>query len=113
MAETNKTRAQLAEENATLRARVAELEAETPTPGSARRPMMPSFGLSEGTRLDILEAQNTIRTHPRLTEVRLVEPFTGATIIVTEDGHQVDEGLDATTPEAPVTDPAAADENPV
>lgn len=89
-----KTRAQLAEENEELRARVAELEAGASTASRSTRPVLPSFGLSEGTRLDVLEAQNSIRNSPTLNKVELVEPFTGKTLTVTADDVTMTEAED-------------------
>lgn len=85
----DKTRAQLAEENETLRARVAELEDVNAALSARPAPVLPSFGLSEGTRLDILEAQNRIRHEVRLTAVEITEPFTGKLIRVTEESAEL------------------------
>lgn len=102
----DKTRAQLAEENEELRARVAELESGI---GAATRPapVLPSYGLSEGTRLDILEAQNKLSHDRKVTEMVIMEPFTGRRIRVTMDSYEL---LDDEAPadEAPA---APADEN--
>lgn len=103
-----KTRAQLAQENEELRALVAELEAGNPTPNTRPAPILPSWGLSEGTRLDILEAQNRLTHDRKVTEMVIMEPFTGKRIRVTADSYELldtDEPADE-APEAP------ADENP-
>lgn len=110
-----KTKAQLEVENAELRRLLAEA---TPAPGAgvARpRPVLPSFGLSEGTRIDILEAQNAILTHPRLNEIILAEPFTGKRIKVTADGAELegDEGeADELTDALEQVEPAGDDTDP-
>lgn len=101
----DKTRAQLAEENDELRARVAELEAN-PTATSRPAPVLPSYGLSEGTRLDILEAQNRLAHDRKITAMEIVEPFTGKTIRVTADDYELisnDETADAADEPAPAT----------
>jgi hypothetical protein len=86
-----KTKADLEFENSELRARVEELEqqAGSPTVAAPRRPELPSFGMSEGTRNDIEQAQNEIARNPRLDVITMNEPFTGRTITVTEDGHDI------------------------
>lgn len=107
-----KTRAQLAEENEVLRARVAELEDVNQQLNTRPTPVLPSWGLSEGTRLDILEAQNRIRHEVRLTAVEITEPFTGKLIRVTEDSAELlngDESEDV-TPEPVTPEPANPDQ---
>lgn len=87
-----KTKAELELENTELRARVAELEqadATGVTVASPRRPQLPSFRMSEGTRNDIEQVQHEIARNPRLDEVQMAEPFTGGVITVTEDGHEM------------------------
>lgn len=84
----DKTRAQLAQENEELRAQLAELQANPAAPVRPV-PVLPSFGLSEGTRLDILEAQNKLAHDRKVTEMVLVEPFTGRRIRVTMDSYEV------------------------
>lgn len=100
----DKTRAQLAEENEDLRRQLAELQSGT---GTVTRPapVLPSFGLSEGTRLDILEAQNKLAHDPKVTAMELVEPFTGRRIRVTEDDYEVVEPADEPLME-PIVEPA-------
>lgn len=80
----DKTRADLAAENAELRARIDELEAATPSGRPA--PLLPTYGMSEGTRLDILEAQTSIQQNAKLKAVEITEPFAGRVIRVTADG---------------------------
>lgn len=109
MAETNRTRAQLAEENEALRARVEELEANGPTPATRPVPVLPSWGLSEGTRLDILEAQNRLSHDHKVKAMEIVEPFTGKTIRVTADSAELITGEDESedvTPESVTPEPA-------
>jgi hypothetical protein len=106
-----KTRAQLTEENDVLRARIAELEAN-PTATSRPAPVLPSFGLSEGTRLDILEAQNKLTHDRKVTAMEITEPFTGKVIRVTAERAELLSGDDTdnedVTPAAPEpTDPQA------
>lgn len=105
---TEKTKAQLEQENAELRALLADLEA-APAAGATTRPapQLPSFGLSEGTRNDIEQAQNEIARNPRLEEVRMAEPFTGRVITVTEDGHEVADEPPVGTVELGHLDPVA------
>jgi hypothetical protein len=93
-----KTRAQLAEENDQLRERINELESG-PAPTGRPRPLLPSFTLSEGTRLDILEAQNRITHEPRVKAMEITEPFTGRVIRVTADSAEMldDDGEPVTT----------------
>lgn len=74
----------LREENDGLRARVEELEAGA-APAAPPVPALPSFGMSEGTRQEIIAAQTRLASEPRLSEVVVVEPFTGKPITVTED----------------------------
>jgi hypothetical protein len=102
---SDKTKAQLEAENAELRRLLAEAEADRPTGAGVERPrpVMPSFGLSEGTRLDILEAQAAINAHPRLTEIMLAEPFTGKRIKVTANGAEL-EGADELEPDDELVD---------
>lgn len=104
----DKTRAQLAEENEELRARLAELEQAT----ERKAPVLPSWGLSEGTRLDILEAQNRIRHEVRLTAVELTEPFTGKRIRVTEGSAELLDGNESedVTPEPVAPEPTVQDQ---
>lgn len=105
----DKTRAQLVEENDELRARIEELESGAtmvrPTP------VLPSWGLSEGTRLDILEAQNRISHDAKLKALEIMEPFTGKVIRVTADGAELITGDEAedVTPEPATPEPT----NPV
>lgn len=89
-----KTKAELEQENAELRERVAELEqAGAPAAAGPRRPQLPSFGMSEGTRNDIEQAQNEIARNPRLDEIVMAEPFTGRAITITEDSHEIADEL--------------------
>jgi hypothetical protein len=108
----DKTRAQLAEENEELRARVAELEDVNTQLTTRPAPVLPSWGLSEGTRLDILEAQNRIRHEVRLTAVEITEPFTGKLIRVTEDNAVLLDGDESedVTPEPVAPEPADPDQ---
>lgn len=95
-----KTRAQLAQENEELRAQLAELQAN-PSAAVRPSPVLPSFGLSEGTRLDILEAQNKLTHDRKVTEMVIMEPFTGRRVRVTMDSYEVlDEDEDAAEPAA-------------
>lgn len=94
-----KTRAQLAEENEELRTQLADLQANL-TAASRPVPMLPSYGLSEGTRLDILEAQQKIQQNARIKSVELVEPFTGRVIYVTADHYEMQDEMAEPTPEA-------------
>jgi hypothetical protein len=73
----------LREENDDLRARLDELQAAG-APATAPAPVLPSFGMSEGTRQEIIAAQTRLAAEPRLDEVVVVEPFTGKSITVTE-----------------------------
>jgi len=80
------TNAQLTEENAALRARIAELEAGNG--GATARPPVPqapSFGMSEGTRMDIELAKATINADPAVNQVTITEPGTGKAIVVTAE----------------------------
>lgn len=124
------TNAELAAENAALteelsatreeldaiRDRNAELETmHSPSvPPAARRPVpvLPSFGISEGVRQDILQQRNELAARnrgpgPRTENVRVVEPTTGRVIIVTEDTEYFeDEHL--ADPDTDVADPVAS-----
>lgn len=103
----DKTRAQLAEENEDLKRQLAELQSGTgPTVRPA--PVLPSFGLSEGTRLDILEAQRKLERDLKVNALELVEPFTGRRIRVTEDDYEVLEPDDEPLSE-PIVEPAPID----
>lgn len=97
-----KTRAQLAEENEELRTQLADLQANL-TAASRPVPMLPSYGLSEGTRLDILEAQQKIQQNARIKAVELVEPFTGRVIHVTADHYTLPDETTETDPEVDLT----------
>jgi len=86
----DKTKADLEAELTEAYARIDELERTgAGTAAAVPRPQLPSFGMSEGTRNDIEQAQNEIARNPRLEEVRMAEPFTGRTITVTEDSHEL------------------------
>jgi hypothetical protein len=89
-----------------LDAALAQLEElEHGAAPSRPRPLMPSFGLSEGTRLDILEVQNEIARNPKLSKVEMTEPFTGRVIVVTADSYDVSTLEEtASDPEAPNPD---------
>jgi hypothetical protein len=100
----DKTRAQLAEENAELRRELDDLRAGG-TAATRPAPVLPSFGLSEGTRLDILEAQNRLTHDRKVTAMELVEPFTGRRIRVTADDYDVIEPADE-----PADEPAAPEQ---
>ena len=103
----DKTRAQLAQENEELRAQLAELQAN-PTAVTRPVPVMPTFGLSEGTRLDILEAQHKLAHDRKVTAMEITEPFTGKVIRVTAAGAELIHGDDEAediTPEGATTEP--------
>lgn len=98
-----KTKADLEQENAELRARVAELLEQTHAPAAPRRPELPSFGMSEGTRNDIEQTQLEVARNPRITKATINEPFTGRPITVTEDTYQI-----ADAPPLPPSDGVAS-----
>lgn len=113
----DKTRAQLAEENEALKARVAELEAGAPVTADTARPapVLPSWGLSEGTRLDILEAQNRLAHDRKITAMEITEPFTGKIIRVTADSAELihgDDEAEDVTPEMTAPEQPTDDNNP-
>jgi hypothetical protein len=85
MAQTN---AELRAENAALREELAALKGD---PVAARKPLPPTtFTRSQGTQNDIEQARRDIEANPRLDEVTLRDPFTGADIVVTADGVRED-----------------------
>jgi uncharacterized coiled-coil protein SlyX len=112
-AEVDRLNAQLeATQDELAEARAAAPPADS-QPAERPRLVLPSFGLSEGTRLDLLEAQVAVQSHPRLTEIVITEPFAGHRIRVTADGpvredlEQIGDALDDTldnADEPPVAD---------
>lgn len=88
-----KTKAELEQENADLRAYIADLEAGMPAAVTTAQaaPVLPSFGMSEGTRNDIEQAQHEIARNPKVDEIVFSEPFAGHTVTVTEGGHDISE----------------------
>lgn len=76
--------AQLKVENERLRAELADARANVkPVPNTRPQPQEPSFGLSEGERLDREEAQRRV-DRGEVTKVTVTSPFTGKPTEITK-----------------------------
>ena len=82
------TKDELEQENAELRARVAELEThQSPRPNTRPKPTEPSFGLSEGSRNDLEMAAHRMETENLREEPVVSSPFTGKPLNRSGDGR--------------------------